>query len=207
MRRPNVHRLGAAKNRRAPARAGKSNGVGSAAVPGRINPMTDRAPVSITQTRRPIFDRLGAGKNARAPARAGKGNDGRERGRPRPHQRDNQPYDLFRSCKSCARMFTGWVRARMPALLHALEKPPTVGSAAVLGRINVTTDPTTRFDHANAAPEHSPAENAQTTSPSPDVILPERLACQRSAGFYTDRVVRTRHAQRDSHNHPYIQRA
>ncbi len=44
--------------------------VGSAAVPGRINPMTDRAPASITQTRRPIIHRLGAGKNARAPADA-----------------------------------------------------------------------------------------------------------------------------------------
>ncbi|NLH74781.1 MAG: hypothetical protein GX456_17160 [Verrucomicrobia bacterium] len=112
------------------------------------------------------------------PRRVGQSNGARERGRPRPHQRDNQPYDLFRSCKSCARMFTGWVRARMPALLHALEKATTLGSAAVPGRINVTTNPMTCFDHANAAPEHSPAENAQTTSPSPDVILPERLACQ-----------------------------
>ncbi len=42
IRRPNLDRLGAAKNRRAPARAGKGNGVGSAAVPGRINTMTDR---------------------------------------------------------------------------------------------------------------------------------------------------------------------
>ncbi|NLH75042.1 MAG: hypothetical protein GX456_18500, partial [Verrucomicrobia bacterium] len=89
-------------------------------------------PVSIPQIGPPNIHRLGAGKNARAPARAGKGNGAPERGRPRPHQRDNQPYDLFRSCKSCARMFTGWVRARMPALLHALEKATTVGSAAVL---------------------------------------------------------------------------
>ncbi len=39
---------------------------GSAAVLGRINPMTGRVPVSITQTRRPIFDRVGAAKNRRA---------------------------------------------------------------------------------------------------------------------------------------------
>ncbi|NLH72381.1 MAG: hypothetical protein GX456_04940, partial [Verrucomicrobia bacterium] len=60
--------------------------------------------------------------------------------------------------KSVARSLTGWGRARMPALLHALEKATALGSAAVLGRINVTTDPTTRLDHANAASEHSPAE-------------------------------------------------
>ncbi|NLH74397.1 MAG: hypothetical protein GX456_15200, partial [Verrucomicrobia bacterium] len=72
--RPIIHRLGAAKNGRAPARGGKSNGAGSAAVPGRINPMTDLTPVSITQIRRPNVDRLGAAKNRRAPARAGKSN-------------------------------------------------------------------------------------------------------------------------------------
>jgi len=49
--------------------------------------------------------------------------------------------------------------ARAPA--NALEQTPTVGSAAVLGRINVTTDPTTRFDHTNPAPEHSPAGGGQ----------------------------------------------
>ncbi|NLH72101.1 MAG: hypothetical protein GX456_03490, partial [Verrucomicrobia bacterium] len=49
---------------------------------------------------------------------------------------------------------------RAPA--DALEKTPAGGSAAVLGRINVTTDPTTRFDHANPAPERSPAGDAQT---------------------------------------------
>ncbi|NLH72191.1 MAG: hypothetical protein GX456_03980 [Verrucomicrobia bacterium] len=54
---------------------------------------------------------------------------------------------------------------RAPA--GALQKAPSVGSAAVLGRINVTTDPTTRLDHANAAPEHSPAGDAPTTCLSP----------------------------------------
>ncbi|NLH75084.1 MAG: hypothetical protein GX456_18710 [Verrucomicrobia bacterium] len=37
-----MDRFGAAKNRRAPARVGKGNGAGSATVPGRIEPMTDR---------------------------------------------------------------------------------------------------------------------------------------------------------------------
>ncbi|NLH73461.1 MAG: hypothetical protein GX456_10455 [Verrucomicrobia bacterium] len=36
-----------------------------------------------------------------------------------------------------------------------------VGSAAVLGRINPTTDPTACFDHANPAPERSPAGGGQ----------------------------------------------
>ncbi len=62
-----MHRLGAVKNRRAPARGGKGNGAGSAAVPGRINATTDLAPVSITQIRRPNVDRLAAAKNGRAP--------------------------------------------------------------------------------------------------------------------------------------------
>jgi len=47
---PNSNRLGAAKNRRAPAGAlEETPTVGSAAVLGRINPTTDRAHVSITQ--------------------------------------------------------------------------------------------------------------------------------------------------------------
>jgi len=41
----------------------------------------------------------------------------------------------------------------MPALLHALEKATTLGSAAVLGRIEPTTDRTTRFDQANPPPD------------------------------------------------------
>ncbi len=68
---------------------------------------------------------------------------------------------------------------RAPA--DALEKTPTVGSAAVLGRINVTTDPTTRLDQANAVSEHSPAGDAQTTCLSPYRIMksPVRGACLR----------------------------
>jgi len=73
--RPIIHRLGAAKNGRAPAKPRKNpTAVRSAAVPGRINATADRARASITRTRRPIFDRLGAAKNGRAPARGGKGN-------------------------------------------------------------------------------------------------------------------------------------
>ncbi|NLH74136.1 MAG: hypothetical protein GX456_13850 [Verrucomicrobia bacterium] len=92
---PIFDRLGAAKNGRAPAGVGESNGPGSAAVPGRINTTTDLTPVSIKQTRRPGVDRPGAAKNRRAPARAGKGNGARERGRPRPHQRDGRSYTRF----------------------------------------------------------------------------------------------------------------
>jgi len=113
-------------------------------------------PVSITQIRRPNIHRLGAAKNRRAPARGGKSNGPRERGRPRPHQRNDRLCDPFGSRKCAARKFTGWVRARMPALLHAVEKATAVGSAAVPGHINVTTDLMPRFDHANAAPEHTP---------------------------------------------------
>jgi len=128
-----------------------------------------------------------------------------------PHQPDDRSYDPFRSRKSGHRTYTGRLRRRIAALLHAVEKAtapgarpssaastrrptlrpvsimqmlrpnihrlgagknarapagaleqtPTVGSAAVLGRINVTTDPTTCLDHANAAPEHSPAGGGQ----------------------------------------------
>ncbi|NLH72444.1 MAG: hypothetical protein GX456_05265 [Verrucomicrobia bacterium] len=73
-----------------PRRAGQSNGARSAAVLGRINVTTDRTPASITQTRRPIVDRLGAGKNARAPKTRWTKQRRQERGRPRPHQPDDQ---------------------------------------------------------------------------------------------------------------------
>ncbi|NLH73011.1 MAG: hypothetical protein GX456_08170 [Verrucomicrobia bacterium] len=68
---PNIHRLGAAKNRRAPACAlEETPAVGSAAVLGRINPTTD-------------------------------------------------PTTRLDHAKYGARTFTGWGRARMPALLPA----------------------------------------------------------------------------------------
>ncbi|NLH74821.1 MAG: hypothetical protein GX456_17365 [Verrucomicrobia bacterium] len=49
-------------------------------------------------------------------------------------------YDQFRSSKSDDRTSTGWVRPRMAALLHAVEKATALGSAAVPGRIKPTTD-------------------------------------------------------------------
>ena len=113
----------------------KATALGSAAVLGRINPMADRAPVSIRQIRRPIFDWLGAGKNARAPACAGKGNDARG-ARPSPAASTRRPIvHLLVSRKSGARTFTGWVRPRMDALLHALEKAMAPGSE-IRGRWN-----------------------------------------------------------------------
>ncbi|NLH73834.1 MAG: hypothetical protein GX456_12335, partial [Verrucomicrobia bacterium] len=66
--------VGGEESPRSYRRVGQNNEARSTAVPGRINPTTDRAPVSITQTLRPNIHRLGAGKNARAPARAGKSN-------------------------------------------------------------------------------------------------------------------------------------
>jgi len=66
--RPNVHRLGAGKNARAPAGAlEETPAVGSADVLGRINPTPDLTPVSFTQIWPPNVHRLGDGKNARAP--------------------------------------------------------------------------------------------------------------------------------------------
>jgi len=113
-------------------------------------------PVSIAQIGPPNIHRLGAAKNRRAPTGRWEHQRPRERGRPRPHQPDNQPYDPLRSHKSCVRTLTDRGRARMPALLHALEKATALWSAAVLGRINPTTDPTTRFNHTNPPPDHSP---------------------------------------------------
>jgi len=73
-----------------------------------------------------------------------------------PHQPDDRSCDQFRSRKSGRRTYIGWVRRRIAALLHALEKATALGSAAVLGRINATTDPTTRFDSVNRTTEHTP---------------------------------------------------
>ncbi|MDH7502494.1 MAG: hypothetical protein QHJ82_07250, partial [Verrucomicrobiota bacterium] len=46
----------------------------------------------------------------------------------------------YRSRKSCGRSFTGWVRRRIAALPQRVGKSNRVRSAAVLGRINPTTD-------------------------------------------------------------------
>ena len=42
----------------------------------------------------------------------------------------------------------------MAALLHALAKATALGSAAVPGRINPTTDLATSFVHANPTTDH-----------------------------------------------------
>ncbi len=126
-------------NPSAPQGAGKSNGVGSAAVPGRINPTTDRAPVSITQTCDPIFDRLGAGKNARAPARGGKSNGAGNAAVP---GRINPTTDLAPvSIKQIGRPNMDRLGAGKNARAPARGgKSNGAGSAAVPGRINRTTD-------------------------------------------------------------------
>ncbi|NLH71901.1 MAG: hypothetical protein GX456_02475 [Verrucomicrobia bacterium] len=79
----------------------------------------------------PASDHSPAGGGQECPRsyrRVGANNGARERGRPRPHQHDNRSYDQFRSRKSGARTFTGWVRRRIAALLHALEKATAPGA-------------------------------------------------------------------------------
>ncbi|NLH74125.1 MAG: hypothetical protein GX456_13795 [Verrucomicrobia bacterium] len=100
-------------------------------------------------------------ENGRAPARAGKNNGAGSAAVPGRIQPDDRSYDPLRLCKCCARLFTGWRRPRMAALLHAVEKATALGSAAVPGRINATTDLTTRFDYANPARDYSPAGGGQ----------------------------------------------
>ena len=105
---PNIDRLGAAKNRRAPARAGKGNGAGSAAVLGRINVTTDPTTCFDHANPEPECSPAGGGQECpRSCRRVRRNTDGRERGRPRPHQRDDRPYDPFGSRKCGARTFTG----------------------------------------------------------------------------------------------------
>ena len=121
-------------------RVRKSSGPGSAAVLGRINPTTDLIPVSFTQIRRPNIHRLGAAKNRRAPATRWE-NQRRSGARPSPAASTrHQILHPFHSRKSGARPFTGWGRARMPALPQRVGNRNGAGSAAVLGRINPTTD-------------------------------------------------------------------
>ncbi|NLH72628.1 MAG: hypothetical protein GX456_06210 [Verrucomicrobia bacterium] len=45
-----------------------------------------------------------------------------------PHQPDDRSCDQFRSRKSGHRTYTGWVRRRIAALLHALEKATASGA-------------------------------------------------------------------------------
>jgi len=45
-----------------------------------------------------------------------------------PHQPDDRSCDQFRSRKSGHRTYTGWVRRRIAALLHAVEKATASGA-------------------------------------------------------------------------------
>jgi len=71
-----------------------------------------RSPVmrrsSIPQIGPPNIHRLGCGEESpRSRRRVRRNTDARERGRPRPHQRDDRPYDPLESRKYGARTFTG----------------------------------------------------------------------------------------------------
>ncbi|NLH72268.1 MAG: hypothetical protein GX456_04375 [Verrucomicrobia bacterium] len=60
------------------------------------NPATEHTPVGCGE------------ESPRSCRRVRRNTDGRECGRPRPHQRDDRPYDPFGSRKCGARTFTGW---------------------------------------------------------------------------------------------------
>ncbi|NLH72949.1 MAG: hypothetical protein GX456_07835 [Verrucomicrobia bacterium] len=107
---PNIHRLGAAKNRRAPANAlEETPAVGSAAVLGRINVTTDPTTRLDHANAAPEHTPVGCGEESPRSCRCVRKNtDGRERGRPRPHQSDAPISHQFRSSQSGARTLTGW---------------------------------------------------------------------------------------------------
>jgi len=74
-----------------------------------ISPMTGHAARFDPANRATEHTPVGCGEESpRSCRRVTKNTDGRERCRPRPHQPDNRSYNPFRSCKSCARTFTGW---------------------------------------------------------------------------------------------------
>ncbi|NLH75033.1 MAG: hypothetical protein GX456_18455 [Verrucomicrobia bacterium] len=125
-----------------PQGVGNCNGAGSAAVLGRINPTADRAPASITQIRRPIFHRLGAAKNRRAPTGRWKSQRQRERGRPRPHQPDERSCTCFNHANPTTDLWPAGCGEESPRSYRRVGNRNGAGSAAVLGRINPTTDRT-----------------------------------------------------------------
>ncbi|NLH71990.1 MAG: hypothetical protein GX456_02930 [Verrucomicrobia bacterium] len=86
---------GAAKNRRAPARVGENNGVGSAAVLGRIEPTTDRMTCFDHANPDPEHSRVGCGQECPRSCTRWKQQRRWEHGRPRPHRADDRSYDLF----------------------------------------------------------------------------------------------------------------
>ncbi len=72
-----------------------------------ISPMTGHATRFDPANRATEHTPVGCGEeSSRSCRRVRRNTGGRERGRPRPHQRDDRPYDPFGSCKSCARTFT-----------------------------------------------------------------------------------------------------
>ncbi len=107
---------------------GKATAFGSAAVPGRINPTTGRAPASITQIGRPGIHRLGAAKNGRAPAGRWKSNGVRERGRPRPHQPDDRSYTCFNHANPVPEHSPAGCGQEWPRSCRALEKQRRSGA-------------------------------------------------------------------------------
>ncbi len=74
-----------------------------------ISPMTGHATLFDPANRATEHAPVGCGEESpRSCRRITKNADGRERGRPRPHQSDDRPYDPFGSRKCGARTFTGW---------------------------------------------------------------------------------------------------
>jgi len=140
-----------------PQRFGKTQRRRSAAVLGRINPMTDPASVSITYTGRPNIDRLGAGKNARTPAAIRK-NPTALGARPSPASSTRLPILYqFGSRKPGVRTFTGWGRARMPALPQRFGKTQGRRERGRPRPHQADYRSCTSLDHVNRAPERSPA--------------------------------------------------
>ncbi|NLH73511.1 MAG: hypothetical protein GX456_10705 [Verrucomicrobia bacterium] len=73
-----------------------------------ISPMTGHATRFDPANRATEHTLVGCGEESpRSCRRVRKNTDGRERGRPRPHQRDDRPYDPFGSGKCGVRTFTG----------------------------------------------------------------------------------------------------
>ncbi|NLH72439.1 MAG: hypothetical protein GX456_05235, partial [Verrucomicrobia bacterium] len=74
-----------------------------------ISQMTGHATLFDPANRATEHTPVGCGEESPRSYRRVVGNtDGRKRGRPRPHQRDDRPYDPFGSRKCGARTFTGW---------------------------------------------------------------------------------------------------
>jgi len=161
--------------------------VGSAAVPGRINPTTDRTTRFIHANLAP--DRSPAGGGQECPRSSNAFEKAMASGaRPSPAASTRRPISHpFRSRKPDARTFTGWVRRRIAAL------PQHVGNrngGRERGRPRPHQPDTrsyTRFVHANPTPERSPAECGQECPRSrQNSFPPPRFTCihPKPAQFY-----------------------